>query len=142
MPGRIGRWSRSRQLVIALAAVLLAGAVEAHHGSADYDTAREVAVTGIVREWRWSNPHTWFFVTVDSAGERQEWSGEGPPLNWAGARGWSKTMFAAGETVTLVMYPSRRDPRSGLVKRIERRNGEVVPVARPWLDEGRAGRSR
>lgn len=133
--GRPGHWNRSRRLAVAFVAVLLASVVEAHHGSAAYDTTREVAVTGVVREWRWTNPHTWFFVTVDAAGGPQEWSGEGPPLNWAEARGWSTTMFAAGETVTLVMYPSRREPRSGLVKRIERRNGEVVPVTRPWIGE-------
>jgi hypothetical protein len=124
----------SQRFAAMLVAVMLVAAIEGHHGSADYDVSREVAVRGTVKEWRWSNPHTWFFVTVDAAGGRQEWSGEGPPLNWAEARGWSKAMFAAGETVTLFMYPSRRDPHSGLVKRIQRRNGDVVPVSRPWLD--------
>jgi hypothetical protein len=41
-----------------------------------------------------------------------------------------------GEKVRLVMYPSRREPRSGLVKRIERDGGETLLVSRPWL-EGR-----
>lgn len=128
---------RALTCIAALMAATLvwSAAAEGHHGSAEYDVTREVTVTGTVTEWRWTNPHTWFFVSVKGADGAQAWSGEGPPLNWAQARGWSKAMFVEGETVTLYMYPSRREPRSGLVKRIERRNGEVIPVTRPWLGE-------
>jgi hypothetical protein len=31
------------------------------------------------------------------------------------------------------MYPSRREPHGGLIKRIERASGTLV-VSRPWLD--------
>jgi hypothetical protein len=117
-----------------LALSLLATSVAAHHGSADYDVSREVTVEGTVREWRWSSPHTWVFLTVTrSTGSPEDWSGEGPPLQWAEARGWSKATLKTGETVRLVMYPSRRDVRGGLVKRIERAGGHLI-VSRPWLD--------
>jgi len=111
-----------------------AAAVEAHHGSADYDVTREIAVTGVVREWRWSNPHTWVYVTVAAGEGRGEWSGEGPPLSWAESRGWSKATLTAGERVTIYLYPSKREPRGGLVKRIQRASGELLLVSRPWLD--------
>jgi hypothetical protein len=117
-----------------LAFLVAVTAAEAHHGSADYDVGREVAVAGTVREWRWSNPHTWVYITVAGADRGGEWSGEGPPLTWAESRGWSKSTLAAGERVTLHMYPSRREARSGLVKRIQRASGEVLVVSRPWLD--------
>ena len=39
--------------------VALTASVSAHHGSADYHVDREVTVAGVVKEWRWSNPHTW-----------------------------------------------------------------------------------
>jgi hypothetical protein len=108
--------------------------VEAHHGSADYDVNREVSVEGTVAEWRWTSPHTWVMLRVARAnGPIEAWSGEGPPLNWAEARGWSKTTLQTGETVRLVMYPSRREAHGGLIKRIERRAGHLI-VSRPWLD--------
>ena len=110
-------------------------AVAAHHGSADYHVDREITVTGVVSEWRFTNPHTWIYVTaVTPDGTREQWDGEGPPLTWAVQRGWSSTTLRAGEEVSVVMYPSRRERRSGLVKRIERKNGETLPVSRPWLD--------
>jgi len=115
--------------------VLFAAGLGAHHGSADYQTDREITVTGVVRDWRWTNPHTRVWLTVTRAGGiREEWDGEGPPLTWAAQRGWSADTLRAGEEVSLVMYPAKREGRSGLVKRIRRANGEVLDVSRPWLD--------
>jgi hypothetical protein len=122
--------------IFLLIATLAATAASAHHGSADYHVDREQSVTGIVAEWRWSSPHTWIMLTVTSAGGRQDrWEGEGPPLTWASGRGWSSTTLRAGEPVTLVLYPSRHKPTAGLVKRIERANGDVLHVSRPWIDK-------
>jgi hypothetical protein len=126
--------ARSFPLVLALVAV---AGLYAHHGSADYHVDRDVTVTGTVKEWKFSHPHTWVYLTVTRPGGGvEEWNGEGPPLQWASARGWSNGTLKAGEKVRLVMYPSRRDPRSGLIKRIERNGGETLLVSRPWL-EGR-----
>ena len=117
-----------------LAVCVLVSGVGAHHGSADYDVGREVTVEGTVREWRWSSPHTWVFLTVAGSNGPAEWSGEGPPLQWAEARGWSKATMKPGDRIRLVMYPSRRETHGGLIKRIERAGGNLI-VNRPWLDE-------
>jgi hypothetical protein len=124
-----------QRLALSLVAALLIGvAADAHHGSADYDVAREIAVSGVLHEWRWTQPHTWVVVSVTAAEKTERWDGEGPPLVWAQARGWSLQTLKSGERVTLVMYPSRRRPRSGLIKRIQRANGDPLVVSRPWLD--------
>ncbi len=118
-----------------LLVVLFAASLSAHHGSADYQTDREITITGVVSEWRWANPHTWVFLTVRNAsGGSEVWDGEGPPLTWAAERGWSSSTLRAGEEVSLVLYPSKRERRTGLVKRIRRTGGEVLEVSRPWLD--------
>ena len=116
-----------------LLVLLLSSPLAAHHGSADYDTDREVVVSGVVKEWRWTNPHTWVFLTATGSAA-EVWDGEGPPLTWAAQRGWSAATLRAGESVSLVMYPSKRNARAGLVKRIRRANGDVLDVSRPWLD--------
>ena len=41
--------------------------------------------------------------------------------------------WTSPHTWVLVMYPSRREARAGLVKRIERAAGNLI-VSRPWLD--------
>ena len=81
---------------LVVAFVIVAG-VDAHHGSADYHVDREVTVEGVVKQWRWSSPHTWVLLTVTrSNGSIEEWNGEGPPLQWAEARGWSNATLKAG----------------------------------------------
>jgi hypothetical protein len=123
-----------RAMGLAIAALLVAG-VEAHHGSADYHVDREVTIEGTIREWRWSSPHTWVFLSVTRAdGRTERWNGEGPPLQWAESRGWSSVTLKPGETVRLVMYPSRREAHAGLIKRVTRAGGDDLVVSRPWLD--------
>jgi hypothetical protein len=124
------------RLLPALAvAATLTLTVSAHHGSAEYDTSREITVSGTVKEWRWTQPHTWVVLNVTKAGGVvEEWNGEGPPLTWATERGWSTATLKAGESVRLVMYPSRTQARGGLVKRIEPAGRDPLPVSRPWLD--------
>ena len=119
---------------LAIVALFVAG-VEAHHGSADYHVDREVTIEGTIREWRWSSPHTWVFLSVTRPDGRTEvWNGEGPPLQWAESRGWSNATLKPGETVRLVMYPSRREAHGGLIKRVTRASGDDLVVSRPWLD--------
>ena len=91
-------------------------------------------VAGVVKEWKWTNPHTWVHLEVKRPGGIESWNAEGPPLQWATARGWSAGTLTPGEAVRLVMYPSRRNAYSGLIKRIERDGGETLLVSRPWLD--------
>jgi hypothetical protein len=126
-----------RRLALAAlaAAVFGTGTAAGHHGAAEYHVDREIVVTGVVREWRWTNPHTWVIFDVRGAdGRAERWSGEGPPLSWAAQRGWSAQTLRAGEQVSVVMYPGRSAARSGLVKRIRRASGEELVVSRPWLD--------
>lgn len=124
-------------VAVAVAAAAGSARVLAHHGSAEYHVDREVVVTGVVKEWRWSNPHTRVLLTASDGGA--VWDGEGPPLSWAQQRGWSAGTLRAGETVSLVLYPSRADAHAGLVKRIERKGG-ALDVSRPWLERERPAR--
>jgi hypothetical protein len=121
-------------LRLLLLVLLLGAPLSAHHGSSAYHVDREITITGIVKEWRWSDPHTWVYLTVKGSGGTEVWDGEGPPLTWAAQRGWSSATLKNGEGVSLVMYPSKREARAGLVKRIRRANGETLDVSRPWLD--------
>ena len=115
--------------------VVLTASGAAHHGSAEYHVDREITVSGTVKEWKWTNPHTWVVLTVPrAAGGGDEWNGEGPPLSWAAARGWSNTTLKPGEQVRVIMYPSRTQARGGLVKRIEPAGRDALDVSRPWLD--------
>jgi hypothetical protein len=65
-------------IVLLLAAPLLAAA---HHSGAMFDDKKEVTLTGVVKEFQYTNPHSWLLVDVPGAdGKVTTWGfeAEGP----------------------------------------------------------------
>jgi hypothetical protein len=88
-----------------LAAATVATA-QAHHSTAMFDRTRTIELTGVVKEFQWTNPHVWLQVSVaNAAGTAAEWSIEGGGPNQLARQGWRPATFVPGETVTLVIYP-------------------------------------
>ena len=90
----------------ALIAVTLEAA--AHHSGAMFDDAKEVTVTGVVKEFQYTNPHSWLLVDVTNAdGSVTTWGfeAEGPStLTRAGIR---KSDFAPGTKLTITGHPMK-----------------------------------
>lgn len=63
---------------VALAAALTATAASAHHSGAMFDRSKEVTLSGVVKDWQWTNPHTWLLLdVVNEKGLTVEWGLEG-----------------------------------------------------------------
>jgi hypothetical protein len=97
--------------ILSLAAVALIGvALEAaaHHSGAMFDDQKEVTVTGVVKEFQYTNPHSWLLVDVTNAdGSVTTWGfeAEGPStLTRAGIR---KSDFAPGTKLTITGHPMK-----------------------------------
>jgi len=92
--------------VAALVGVTLESA--AHHSGAMFDDTKEVTVTGKVKEFQYTNPHSWLLVDVEEpGGQVTTWGfeAEGPStLIRAGIR---KSDFQAGTEVTISGRPMR-----------------------------------
>jgi hypothetical protein len=70
-------------VVLGAGALMLAsaGAAFAHHSGAMFDAAKVVTITGTVKEFRYTNPHSWLYVTTtDADGKATDWAfeAEGP----------------------------------------------------------------
>ena len=89
----------------------------AHHSGAMFgDEVKEI--TGTVKEFQFTNPHTWIQVMVEhKPGEaKQEWSVEWGSPNQLGRRGIRPSTFKPGATVTIRMHPMRDgSPAGGFV---------------------------
>jgi len=83
-------------LVVALAAPLVA-----HHSfAAEYDAARPVSVTGIVKKVEWQNPHIWFYVDVkDDGGKVTTWGFSGGPPGMLQRRGITRDVLKIGDVI-------------------------------------------
>ena len=90
-----------------LGAALPAGPAVAHHSFGMFDVQKEVTLTGTVREFQWTNPHSWLQLQVNEGGRTVEYSIELGSPNSMSRRGWRRTTFEPGDKVTVVMNPMR-----------------------------------
>jgi hypothetical protein len=100
-----------------IAIALAASPAAAHHSFGMFDVAKEVTLSGTVREFQWTNPHSWLQLEADG----QEYSIELGSPNSMSRRGWRKTTFLPGDRVTVVINPMRDGaPGGALVYAIDR----------------------
>ena len=89
-------------------AALLATPTFAHHSAVMFDDAKEITVTGTVKEFQYTNPHSWLLVDVkNDDGTVTTWGfeAEGPStLTRAGIR---KSDFPTGTAITITGHPMR-----------------------------------
>ena len=119
----------TRVFVVAAIAVLLISAIPAipHHSNSAYQVDEIITLIGVVKEWRWSNPHTWLFMMVeDENGEEVEWAVEGRAPGVLGRAGWDRAVLEAGETVTVHASPSKDGSAVGIIARVTKTDGTIL----------------
>jgi hypothetical protein len=112
---------------LALAAVGGAGPASAHHSFAMFDMAKDVTVTGTVRVFQWTNPHSYIQLMVpDASGKPVEWSLEmGAPM-YLYARGWRPGSLKAGMKVVVSLHPLRNGKPGGVVQTVKTVDGKDI----------------
>jgi uncharacterized protein DUF6152 len=97
-----------KRLLLFVSLALAVGSLQAHHSAAMFDMSKTVTLQGTVKEFQYTNPHSWLQVLVMSPdGKTVEWGfeTEGPStLLRVGIK--SKT-FQPGDKVTIVAHPMR-----------------------------------
>jgi hypothetical protein len=75
--------------LITITAAAIAAPAFAHHSFAMFDSDKTVTLNGTVKEFEWTNPHSWIRINVaDANGIERQWAIEmGSPAQIAG-RGW------------------------------------------------------
>ena len=95
--------------------VLTAPAAWSHHSAAMFDQTQVKEMTGTVKEFQFTNPHTWIQVYVpDENGEQVEWSLEWGSPNQLGRQGIRPSTFPAGAKVTVRTNPMLDGSPAGL----------------------------
>ena len=123
---------RSRALfgLLVAMALLLAGLpreAPAHHSFAMFDRERSIVISGVIREFQWTNPHTWIQVTVtDATGKQTEWSLEGGSPGILSRNGWKRGSLQAGDTVTIEIYPLKSGEPGGSFIEVTKSDGSKL----------------
>jgi hypothetical protein len=99
--------------VLTLAVADVAGPAAAHHSFAMFDSTKEVVLDGTVKEFQWTNPHSWIQLTVNEGGQVVEYSIEGSSPNGWARKGWTRHSLKPGDKVKLSMHPLKDGSRGG-----------------------------
>jgi uncharacterized protein DUF6152 len=100
---------KMKSLRVVLFVVLAAAAVPvlAHHGGAAYD-AKTIVLTGTVKQFQFTNPHSWIQVDVkDQTGKVVEWSLEWGSPNTLSRQGVHPSTFPVGAKATFKVHPMK-----------------------------------
>jgi Family of unknown function (DUF6152) len=100
-------------VVVATTVALTTGAAVAHHSVAAFDRANPATLSGTVKLFKYTNPHTWIYLMVpDGKGGESQWDLEGGAVNMVVRQGWTKNTVKPGMKVKLLIAP-RKDGADG-----------------------------
>ncbi len=105
--------SRMTAIPFVLAAALSLPAL-AHHGWSEYDSSRELKLTGTIAESGYEHPHGHIKLVTPG----KTWTAVLAPPSRMNARGLSPGALKAGSTVTVVGYAHRNKPGEMRAERI------------------------
>jgi hypothetical protein len=79
-----------------------------------FDADKTTTVEGTVKQFQWTNPHSWIYVTVAGAnGQAEDWPIElGAPSGLA-RRGWTPRTLLRGMKVKVLVHPLKNGQPGG-----------------------------
>jgi len=95
-------------LLITSSWLVLPPTLHAHHSPAMFDFSKQLTLTGTVRLFQWTNPHSYIQLVVKpDDGPEQEWSLEMGTNVYLYNLGWRPSTVKAGDTLTVTVVPLR-----------------------------------
>jgi hypothetical protein len=111
----------------AAAALVAAGSAGAHHSTAMFDMRKNVVLEGTIKEFQWTNPHTWIvFEVPNAAGGTDEYGIEGMSPNYLARTGWDKHTLSSGEKVELTIHPLKDGRKGGFNVSVKKADGTIM----------------
>lgn len=104
----------------------------AHHSGSMFEKVKTVTLTGVVKEFQYTNPHSWLIVDVtDANGKVTTWGFESEGPSTLGRAGIKKSDFAPGTKLTITGHPMRDGrPAAFWLKAVRLSDGkEFIPRA-------------
>jgi len=100
--------SRGHHAIVVAGLLLIAGSASAHHSATMFEQTKQITVEGVVKEFQYTNPHSWLLVDVTGKdGKVTTWGfeAEGPTtLQRAGIR---PSDFKPGTKLTITGNPMK-----------------------------------
>jgi len=115
-----------------VATILAAGIpLMAHHSfAAEFDSNKQLKVTGVVTKIDWTNPHVWFYIDVkDESGKVTNWGWEMGPPHLLQGTGWTRTTMKLGDVVTVQGSLAKNGSNRGNARNVTTPDGKKMGAA-------------
>ena len=128
---------------LSLAGIALMYAVPAlaHHSFAMFDAEKSVTIEGTVKEFQWTNPHSWILMNVANAtGGMDQWAIEMGAPGGLARQGWIPKTLTPGMKVSAVIHPLKDGTHGGQFMAVTLPDGKLMgnPNARAGANAGAA----
>jgi len=100
-------------LLAAAAALGLAGSAFAHHSFAMFDQEHPIELSGTVKEFKFTSPHTFILLEVKTGNESEVWNLEGAAPGGLSRDGWSAKTLPPGTQLKMTIDPLRSGAPGG-----------------------------
>ncbi|MGD0965799.1 MAG: DUF6152 family protein [Candidatus Acidiferrales bacterium] len=91
----------------------------AHHSRMMFDMSQNVTYQGIVKQYRWENPHSHIVITVGPDAKNSStagtWNIEASSVNIMAGEGWSQMTYKPGDPITVVAHPMKNRSKGALL---------------------------
>ena len=78
----------------------------AHHSFSMFDGDKKLTLTGTVKDFEWTNPHSWLRIVVpDAQGQPKQWDIEMVAPGVLAKQGWVPKTIRPGMSVTAIIHP-------------------------------------
>ena len=99
----------------------------AHHSPVMFDQSKPLTLTGTVREFQWTNPHSYIQLVVKNAqGLDEEWNVEMAAPTYLYNLGWRPGTLKSGDAVVLTVAPLKKGGNGGLLLKATTADGKPI----------------
>jgi Family of unknown function (DUF6152) len=99
----------------------------AHHSAAGIDQTKTVAQDGIVKQFKWANPHSWLEIEVtNDKGATEIWNLEMNPPSYLVRAGWKSNSVKPGDKIKFTARPFKNGDPGGLFVNVTLPDGKVL----------------
>jgi Family of unknown function (DUF6152) len=113
-------------------ALCVAGAAYAHHSAAGVDQTKTVSHEGIVKTFKWANPHSWLELEVQNdKGATETWNLEMNPPSYLVRAGWKSNTVKPGDKIKFTARPFKNGDPGGIFVSVTLPDGKVLTGTPP-----------
>ena len=119
-------------LIAGIGLVTTSGVAIGHHSIAMFDQQHPIQLVGIVRDFKFTSPHTFIVLEVTGADTRPViWNLEGDSPNSLNWDGWSSKTLKPGDELQLIVEPLRNGAPGGVwhARKTRYKDGTPIVVA-------------